>query len=204
MLDIRRLFESDARGMPDDILLEEVGTALCARAESYIAVNRAHMDGLAICPDCGCEAPINRNTEIYACTACEWEIPRKEYHLTYKGKQLVGPSVVPFAEMFLKEWESARDAAQKLRAIDRLIHSFHWELLEQTTRPAAINFIDGRLEQIVKFIIELAYGSGREGADQFQRWLDSARRSPWIWEGYGTKKGLEEEIAKRAGNPPEL
>jgi hypothetical protein len=48
--------------------------------------------------------------------------------------------------------------AKKMRAIDALLHRFHWDLMWSPTRPLAVNFIDPRLNECVRLIVDLAYG----------------------------------------------
>lgn len=50
---IRRLYESDARGLLDDDLLSKVGFALWARCQSVLEAYQAHEDGRMVCPGCG-------------------------------------------------------------------------------------------------------------------------------------------------------
>ena len=183
---IKRLYESDAKNIQDNELIDEVGYGLYARADSFIKTNRAHCSGIINCPAC--------NDEIYAANSeyvceCGWHISTKEYHATYKSKQLVGPAVVPFAEKFISDWEKAQNSySEKMRAIDYLIHTFHHELTEMTTRPAAINFIEGKIKQIIDLIFELAYGYDKSVYnEQMERWLANAQKSPWLRDGINEK-----------------
>jgi hypothetical protein len=116
---------------------------------------------------------------MYKCK-CEWQKSAKDYHATYKDKQLVGFAVVPFAKKYMFDWEKAKEYADKMRAIDYLIHTFHHELNEETarTRPAAINFISGKIGSIVDLILELAYGYDKKlYNEQMERWLKNAEKS---------------------------
>lgn len=174
---IRKLYESDARHMHDNDLIDEVGFGLYARAADFIKINRAHYEGIINCPVCEEEIYLDKN--IYVCK-CGWCKSKKEYHATYKSKQFVGETVVPFAQKFMSDWEKAKDYAEKMVAIDYLIHTFHHELYEDraNTRPAAINFIGGKIESIVGLILELAYGYDKNlYNEQMERWLESAEKS---------------------------
>ena len=177
---IRNLYNTDAKHIQDTELLNEVGYALYARSESFIKVNCAHSKNIVTCPKCN--ADIYINDDMFECQ-CKWSISKRDYNATYKKQHLVGPSVVPFAEKFIFDWEKAKDSyAEKMKAIDYLIHSFHWELNQHTGRPAAINFIEGKLMTIIEFIFDLAYGYD-EGVyhEQMQRWLENAEKSSGIW-----------------------
>lgn len=50
--EIRRLYETDAKGIYDGDLIDEVGYGLLARCESFIRANRARA-GEVPCPECG-------------------------------------------------------------------------------------------------------------------------------------------------------
>ena len=176
---IRRLYESDAQNIQNDELADEVGYGLYARAIDFIKVNKAHTLGITDCLSCG-SGVCAGNENMFTCK-CGWSISKKEYHRTYKGKQYVGISVVPFAEKFISDWEKAKNNYQeKMKAIDYLIHCFHWELNEEAgnTRPAAINFIEGKIKNIVELILGLAYSNDKKiYNEQMERWLANANES---------------------------
>jgi hypothetical protein len=50
---IRQLYESEARGIYDDDLIEEVDYALLFRCESFVAANTAVRYGQLACVSCG-------------------------------------------------------------------------------------------------------------------------------------------------------
>ena len=175
---LRRLYQSDAKNIRDNSLADEVGYGLYARSVSLIKVNRAHHEFIIDCPLCDSE--LQCKSSSYLC-ACGWCITKKEHHLTYKHKQLVAISIVPFAKKFISDWERAKDDyTAKMKAIDYLIHCFHYELEENrnSARPAIINFIDCKMNLAVELIFELAYGHGSKGYnEEMQRWLNNAKTS---------------------------
>ena len=176
---IRKLYASDAAGLRDEALLEEVGWALCARADSFIAVNRAHEEGVAVCPVCG--EDVRREEGWFSC-ACGWRLEWEAYHATYHRKQLTGGSVVPFAREFLNRWNRALgDADAKMRAIDILLHRFHWELEGRPSRPAAINFIKGGIPDTFLLLHELAHADTPEWCAEKARWKENFKKANEIW-----------------------
>ena len=83
-------------------------------------------------------------------------------------------------EVYIREFGAARDYHAKMRAIDNLLHRFHWELQNAPTRPLAVNFIDLRLWDVVRFLITLAYPpDDPEARRQYETWLANARKSGW-------------------------
>jgi hypothetical protein len=67
-------------------------------------------------------------------------------------------------------------------AIDALIHACHGEFKGSMGRPAACNLIEGTALELVRFLDELAYGSGStQGvAETRERWSKDVAASPWL------------------------
>ena len=187
---IRRLYKSDAKNIQDNELADEVGYGFYARAESIVKVNRAHNTGVAECPNCGVDVLCDAN--VYACK-CGWQMAGKNYHDTYRKKQLVGGMYL-FAEKFMTDWKNvADDYSKKMMAIDNLIHEFHWHIghIDQfVTRPVAINFIEGRLASVWNLVIELASYDKNTYKEKMEKWLKTAKNTPWLHDLI-TKKEIE-------------
>jgi hypothetical protein len=151
---IRRLYETDAKGIYDDDLIDDVGYALLARCESFITANRARAGELP-CPEC---ARLVQREEVLRCL-CGWELPWAAYFKTVQRKQLSGaePVLEQFRD-FANAFPSAGTAQGKMLLIDRLIHGFHWYYKTNTpTRPVAVNLIQGRLNEVVAFLDSLSH-----------------------------------------------
>ena len=174
---IRELYEKNAAGMYDEELVDEIGYAFLARADSLVKTNRAHYDHIVYCPICN--ALTHYEDHILRCT-CGWSLPWRDYHATYQKKQLIGENIPPLVEVYVREFGAARDYHAKMRAIDNLLHRFHWELQNAPTRPLAVNFIDLRLWDVVRFLITLAYpAEDPEAQRQYDVWLENAKKSGW-------------------------
>lgn len=174
---IRALYKSDAKNIQDNELADEVGYGFYARAESIVKVNRAHNTGIAECPNCGVD--VLCDADMYACK-CGWHMARKDYHDTYRKKQLVGGMYL-FAEKFMTDWKNAiGDYSKKIIAIDNLIHEFHWHMEQFVTRPAAINFIEGKLASVWNLVIELASYDKNTYKEKMEKWLKTAKNTPWL------------------------
>ncbi|MBN1270200.1 MAG: hypothetical protein JXB04_11485 [Kiritimatiellae bacterium] len=156
---IRRLYETDARGIYDDELVDDVGYRLLARCESFIRANEA-VAGKARCPRCSATIQHScRKEEVLKCE-CGWKLTWGEYFKTIQHRQLSGAEVLlqQFRE-FVAKFPAARTPQDKMSLIDRLIHGFHG--LYKTgspLRPVAVNLIDGRMDEVVAFLDKLAYG----------------------------------------------
>ena len=169
---IKRLYETDAQGLRDDDLLEDVGFSLLQRCKDIVVIKNAKT-GSVECPRCanhGQKNVIERNRnrhrkdvrdEVIECSSCGWKITWGEYVLSYKRKQLNAGSTEMF-EAYVKNYLAAKSAREKLFAIDRLIHEFHHSLVNEPEipgRPVCANLLQGKLSDIVVFLNELTFGS---------------------------------------------
>jgi hypothetical protein len=156
---IRRLYETDARGIYDRALIDEVGYALLARCESFIAAASA-VAGEATCPRCGAViSHAGQKEELLRCV-CGWELTWGSYFSTIQHKQLSGAEpVLSLFREYVTAYPRARTSRERMLLIDRLLHGFHWYYKDGTaTRPVAINLIEGRLGDVIAFLEDLTYG----------------------------------------------
>ena len=157
---IRSLYEQDALGIRDEDLLAEVGWRLKARCESFLGAVEA-TNGRAPCPKCGTSiAHSSRPEELLECPACAWSLSWKEYFSTIQHKQLSGaePVLILFRE-YIQGFTRAVEAEEKMLAIDRLLHGFHWWTLQnEETRATGVNLIEGKHHEVVDFLDRLTYG----------------------------------------------
>ena len=177
---IRRLYESDASGLLDDELVEEVGITLYARCESISLVSRAQVH----CPRCRQVIEIGRgrapDERVVCSTAdCSWETTPGQYHQSWRKRQLNGSNALPLFETFLADYERATSAQEKMLLIDALIHGFHYDLKMQVlNRSVANNLIEGSHEQVIEMLDRLTYGpKGTPGmAERQAAWRENAAR----------------------------
>jgi hypothetical protein len=173
---IGRLYRSDATGLRDDELLDEIGMALYMRVESILTVTDGHR-GLIKCWGCAgrIEHKMHRRTgTVIRCAACGWSIAWADYHRSYRRKQLVAGGMEAFFREFYEQYPRARTYPEKMRRIDTLIHRYHWELEGSPGRSGAVNLIGGTQEEVVAFLNELTYGPG--GTDGLRETRDSWRK----------------------------
>jgi len=171
--EIRRLYETDARGIHDEELINEVGYGLLARCLSSIDAAEA-VGGKARCPQCsGIVVHSGRSGEVLRCS-CGWELTWEDYFDTIQHKQLLGAEpVLRQFHSFVQAFPAARTPQEKTLLIDQLIHGFHWFCKTNTpTRPVAVNLIEGRLSEVVAFLENLSCG-GRSTAgvaENYAQW----------------------------------
>lgn len=161
---IQRLYASDANGMVDEDLINDVGWGLWSRCDSILTVTAAHY-GRATCPSCGAviEHPSVsmktagersspwRDADIIQCGSCGWHMPWTAYHQTYRGKQLFGANAVEIFEAYHKAFPRASTPNGKMLLIDQLIHAFHTGQTE-LGRPVSANLIEGSLKEVILFL----------------------------------------------------
>jgi hypothetical protein len=162
---IRRLYETDARGILDEELLDDVAYALYARCESILTVTEA-LRGRVRCPRCAqlCElvpAPNGAyNDRVLRCAHCQWETTWGVYRQSYRNQRLFGGGAVDAFKAYVERFPPVRSPREKMLLIDRLIHAIHNELADSPQRPAAVNLIEGNVRTVVELLEGLAYSSG--------------------------------------------
>lgn len=202
--EIRRLYETDAKGIYDDDLIAEVGYGLLSRCQSFLDANEA-VEGRVRCPSCA--AIVLRASEILHCV-CGWELSWAEYFKTIQHMQLSGAE--PVREMFrsfVEQFPSARTPQERVLLIDRLIHGFHWYYKNSTncpTRPVAVNLIEGRMGEVLAFLDELTNGErstpGKE--ETLAEWRKNVEASLVTGAEQNHMKKAEPAHADDAAGPP--
>ena len=159
--EVRRFYESDAKGIYDEELIDEVGCGLMARCRSFIEAVEA-VQGRARCPQCSSVVTHGGGKEEVLRCACGWELAWRDYFETIQHRQLSGAEpVLEQFRAFMKAFPQARTPQEKTIAIDKLIHGFHWYYKTGSgavTRPVAVNLIEGRLSEVVAFLDSLSRG----------------------------------------------
>ncbi len=156
---LRRLYESEARGILDAELLDDVGTTLYCRCRDILIVSDA-AEGRIRCPSCAATITRRRDdkNQMLICEKCGWECAWPDYQKSYRHLELYARGLTEALVEFMHRWEQARTPREKMRQIDCLIHVWHWESRTDRAkgRPAAVNLIEGSRRQALKFLDELS------------------------------------------------
>jgi hypothetical protein len=164
---IQRLYMSDAHGLLDEDLLEDVGSMLFQRCQSILTVADAQK-GTVHCPRCERRAltslierqPTHNDPrdQLLTCPRCGWQTTWGEYHRSFKRHQLnPGGATVSFSA-YLKNYAAAQTPQEKMLAVNRLIHEFHYSYRPRPdipTRSVSVNLIEGKLADVIQFLDEL-------------------------------------------------
>jgi predicted RNA-binding Zn-ribbon protein involved in translation (DUF1610 family) len=158
---IRRLYQTDAAGIHNEELIDEVGFGLYARCQSILTVTEAAA-GRVACPECGAivrRAAWDDPGETLRCD-CGWETTWARYHRTWQHQELYGGGAVDACQQFVRDWPGAETPQRKMLLIDQLIHRWHWQARADRAlgRPAGVNLIEGSRAQVLALLDELTYG----------------------------------------------
>jgi predicted RNA-binding Zn-ribbon protein involved in translation (DUF1610 family) len=193
--ELRRLYESEARGLLDEELVNDVGLTLYLRCKSILAVEQAKKGGIR-CPGCG--ATFRRQdrrdeAERLQCPSCDWEMSWRDFARTFKRKQLNAGGAGEAFRLFIQQWELTRTATERMLLIDRLIHAFHVRLFghlqdPQPTRSVCPNLIEGTLSELIPFLDSLAYGDGNiPPRDTHGAWQEALRSIECFYADFATR-----------------
>lgn len=188
---LRQLYQSDAGGLLDLDLLEEVGFCLLQRCRDILAISEAKQ-GRVACPRCareGRQTTIQRQPvsspdprdEVICCSQCSWQITWGEYSLSHKRRQLNPGGAVDVFRRYAEKYPQASLPQHKMLLIDQLIHEFHRSLVHPTGRPVGVNLIQGQLTDVVPFLDQLTYANHLppEILEQRRKWREEMQTTYW-------------------------
>lgn len=154
--DLKRLYESDAKGMLDEALLNDIGFTLYTRCVIAREVYDLMEQWKVKCLHCG---NVLDYAELVECP-CGQKYTYREYRKSYRANNMPRGEASGIFDKFTADWEKAKETAAKMRLIDNLIHEFHVSSIAGTkNRPVGVNLIQGTKEQVTALIEELAYGN---------------------------------------------
>ena len=160
---IAHLYRTDAKGIRDEDLVNDVGYAFLARIHDILKVTDAHA-GRVHCPRCdavfprpGPELRMTRNDQIVKCPACGWQLPWGDYFRSYRKKHLLAGGMESFFREFARDFPEAGTCGERMILIDTLLHRYHWELEGEAGGPGAVGLIGGTRNEIIAFLNELTY-----------------------------------------------
>ena len=153
---IKQLYEADALGLQDDDLCNDVGFRLYLRCQTILMVSK---DEVA-CPRCRTVFVINTSSKeaMSKCPTedCDWQITMLAYRESWSKKKIWGENALPAFDEFYNRFSPMLKYKEKMLLIDRLIHSFHWNLkANMPARSAANNLIEGNHDRVVEFLDKL-------------------------------------------------
>jgi len=168
--DLLRLYESEAAGMLDEELLDEVGFAFYTRCKQAHEARSCMESGKILCHHCGAAPEAGRvsptgstlvknaNKNLIISCECGYTYTYREYRRSYMAVNMPGNRAAPIFEYFEQKWPGCKDASQKMLLIDWLIHECHVTLMSGSQgKSVCENLIEGTRKQITELILKLAY-----------------------------------------------
>ena len=122
------------------------------------------------CPPSGAtkgwiERRTRRGDELLRCPDCGWQVRWRVY--LAESEKVDGPLHEGNAGAafwrYAARYPLCASRGEKMLAIDRLIHEFHWNLVAEGQervphKPAGVNLLRGTTTQVVQLLNELTYG----------------------------------------------
>ena len=171
MAKIRALYENEALGTLDDELIEEVGFGLLARCRSIIEYTEACEEGKVRCHRCAKQGQttiiqrnMNKPSGLIQCPVCGWQVRWRIFKTESENAdgQLSAGHAGPAFTRYVAVYPQCRTREEKILAIDRLIHEFHWIMVREgqtrANKTAAVNLLRGNIAQVYSMLNELTYG----------------------------------------------
>lgn len=151
---LKQLYMLDAKGIQDNILVDEIGLILYVRC-IYGKEDMQRMEKSIIrCHNCSQE--LAGSSDFRQCR-CGYQYSYKEYRRSYRKNNMPTGAASKVFEAFMTGWSLAKSYNEKMILIDTLLHEFHLSLISGAIhRPVAMNFIDGTRSQVESFINDLA------------------------------------------------
>jgi hypothetical protein len=159
---LRQLYETDARGILDEDLLDEVAFALYSRCDSLLTVTES-IWGKTKCPRCSYGITPTEAGQLH-CPECDWQATSAEYHKSWEHQQLNGTNALGVFQEFVRCFPLAKTPQEKMRLVDTLIHACHYDLRRGTQGGSvARNLLEGKGRAMRELLESLAYGEPAPG-----------------------------------------
>lgn len=174
---IWQLYQNDALGTVDEMLVEDVGYRLLQRCKSIRTVTKRSVE----CPRCGTVFPMKETNEwrllpgphICPTSGCGWETTADEWHQSWSHRDLLGVAAIDAVETYLHDYPLAHIVEERMVCIDQLIHAFHVSLRTgKVGRSFANNLIEGSHDQVIDLLDRLFALPGGVNKDRWREDID--------------------------------
>lgn len=155
---LKRLYESDAKGLMDEELIDNVGYTLYARCLQGRDERLLIESGKLKCHHCAEILKVRGMGALIECP-CGYQYMFRDYMRSFRTANMPSGAATAIFNAFIEDWPRARGYAEKMRLVDGLIHEFHINLNSGVKgRFVGVNLIEGSKKQIEDLILGLAYG----------------------------------------------
>jgi len=191
--------------MVDAVLIDDVGIGLYLRCKSILTVHEIRSHRRLPCPSCGQMIALtgsdwspDGDESTLRCERCLWTMQWTDYWLTFRHQELGPGGAADIFEQYVTEWEAAATERDKILAIDRVIHRWHWETRGARPsfglgRPTGVNLIEGSRKDVIAFLDTLSYGASspeETGAtrDAWREHWQEVKDKQAEWHAKGTER----------------
>ena len=157
-----KLYGSDARGLEDEELVDDVGYTLYARCLQGRDERRLIESGRLKCHNCGEILAVKGMAALIECP-CGYKYLFRDYMRSFRTDNMPSGAATAIFNEFIEKWPGAKGYAAKMRLVDGLIHEFHTNLNSGVKgRFVGVNLIEGTKKQIADLILGLACSNNTE------------------------------------------
>jgi hypothetical protein len=151
---LKRLYESDAQGIQDIELCDNVALTLFMRCRTFVLVSQWQVE----CPVCRTVFAVATEGES-RCPGegCNWSTTQAAYARSIRNHYAFPGRAMEAFQAFYEGYPQARTYGHKITLIDQLIHSFH--VVEETgtpTKSVASKLFEGNKKAVVRFLNDLS------------------------------------------------
>lgn len=168
--DLLKLYRSEAKGMLDEELLDDIGYTFYTRCTQAGQARELLDRGKILCHHCGAVLSgdvdktgnytphLKSNLPMHC--ACGHSYTYREYRRSFRAASMPAGRAEPIFERFAQKWPGCKTGAQKMILIDRLIHECHVTLMSGIAgRSVCLNLIEGSTQQLTDLVTQLAYAN---------------------------------------------
>ena len=179
---IRRLYETEASGMPFHDELEDVGLRLFERCRDILIATDA-MAGRAMCPRCESIVEHDGKSKTWLACTCGWKMRWSAYERSFRDRGMYGGRASPYFRAFVDAWPAARDRRSKMLLVDQVIHAIHMDSADAKHGRQAVSAVIEAPEVEARALLDELAGADvdddRRAARERWRDVDSrTRRKP--------------------------
>lgn len=151
-----KLYQSDAQGLLDEELLDDIGYTFFARCKQAQDTRTCLKDRWIICHHCGTVLTTTNPTSVTYCT-CGHCYSYREYRRSFNSNNMPAGRAKPIFDTFTDKWPICKDKKEKIILIDWLIHECHVSVMSGLAgRSVCVNLIEGSTTQLRDMLEMLA------------------------------------------------
>lgn len=154
--DLLRLYQSEAKRLIDEELLDKVGFTFYTRCKQSKDTLPLLNQGQIICHHCGSVLKASGYDSVTNCE-CGYCYTYREYRRSFNTNNMPAHRAQPLFDTFIDKWPTCKDTNEKMILIDWLIHECHVTFMSgERGRSVCVNLIDGTTAQLRDLLEMLA------------------------------------------------